>query len=158
MSRKFGHLPHHIFVSNIQENRSMFNLLSLKNRNVKRKTKSNDKWDWKPPICVKTSEHVCHRSLCPSLRKKIKFIWPILPQLVRSFIFVRACVCRAGSESLHLSDKLVSLLVGALSPVNHRGLHQGYLGQARLFVSWCFEPSQPQRITSGLPRTSLFVC
>ena len=41
---------------------------------------------------------------------------------------------------------LVSLgqLDGALSPVNHRGLYQGY-GFTRLSSS-CFEPSQPHRL------------
>ena len=37
--------------------------------------------------------------------------------------------------------RTVSWLVGALSPVNLTGL-----------VSWCFEPSQPHRVISGLTK------
>ena len=45
----------------------------------KGKTKSNDKWPWKPSKCVKTSHYAYHWSLCPSPCNKTKFILPILP-------------------------------------------------------------------------------
>ena len=49
-------------------------------------------------------------------------------------------------------SELVSELVGALSPVNHNVIGDVPIcmrSRVKL-VSWCFEPSQPQRITSGL--------
>ena len=46
---------------------------------LKGKTKSDNKWAWKPSSCVKTSDYVCHVSICPSPCKQIKFISPILP-------------------------------------------------------------------------------
>ena len=32
---------------------------------VQGKTKSSDKWSWKPSKCVETSDYLCHRSFCP---------------------------------------------------------------------------------------------
>ena len=54
---------------------------------------------------------------------------------------------------------LVSQLVGALSPVNHRELHQGCILQYGLqitdkLVSWRFEPSQALRIISGINKSN----
>ena len=51
---------------------------------LKEETKSYDKWAWKPSKCIKTSDYVCDRPLCPPPCKKIKYILPILPLPGRS--------------------------------------------------------------------------
>ena len=48
---------------------------------------------------------------------------------------------------IYISGLKNCLLVGALSPVSHKGFYRYiYIRAEGLFVSWCFEPSKPQRI------------
>ena len=77
----------------------------------KGKTKSNDKWAWKPSKCVKTSGYVCYGSLCSSHSKKIQFILLILPP--PACWHVDACACVAD----RFWHKKASKTLDALSSV-----------------------------------------
>ena len=82
------------------------------------------------------------RGKCIDMGSSSSVEWP-------ASTFLRLWHCGAAQDE----RELVSWSVGALSPVNYKGLYQD---RGRL-VSWCFKPSQLQRTISRLREISQLV-
>ena len=69
--------------------------------------------------------------------------WDLFPWKVRPVSLKRGCFCRARLLSLQAKSHVFHIFLCCREIVNVRRPLWN-------LVSWCFEPSQPQRITSGL--------